>query len=829
MPEHEPPVEEAYSIKEISSPDEFAEEAKKNHRSGLIRRFGRFINRHPFGASLILSAGLQIGTIHCETVAAISAVVRDATLALKHVIPSDERIAAKVNKFVRKQKCSPFKNEVRDRLEKSSLDQPIPFDWAQFLPQHEYCEGRISIAERDQLNQRVQKEQELVGSIARKNPDRVKAWEEILQNQPPYRKGRALLNDSMLKGGGNCNSHVRWGVTVFPPLYPDMTWRVQVMIKNWQFHARLIGLWQDRWWGFDEHIPYLLEPADFAGTVVRTTEDYLARPFVGAEPDGKTTGKTGKKDNPGEDPSAWSFASISTALRAAANTPATNGLPSGVQLVAITQNHQIPQHRSSLNFGGEQSERPAGIIPSGARPEHKESNVRIIELIAFSMGDPSPAEQLARLRDPYDITWKAGQLRGRRFTYVESFENEEREKKDGVTVAQGKKGWALITRSGRVLKKNLFLKPKYIGNGQWLIATLNRNNPQATPQKWIVDDQGNHSDIPGGYNIREPADEGMSIWKRENDGKFVYRNAKGEFIGEGFEEAFPFSENRAVVKHNGSYGFIDQTGKIIICGYSSKGSYQFDNGIVAMKDPRGSHLINAAGNVIAKLPFFIESLSYTGDSNWVAQYRNRDDKRDSREYAYRIISRDGKISREFLSVSPNFVSGVGTATIQTGKKNRSAFVQSNGDQISPEFDQTSVLEDGKKIIGQRLPDGRMVEYMINDDYQIISPSYDKILSWSENKGVVKKGDAYYFINERTYTIISPPYTHAWPFKRSRAIVEREDGQWLIKEEGGIFQDVVGPFQRIIEGRGLWLVKMFKENFYQIDKDGNRIFAEEDRN
>lgn len=248
-----------------------------------------------------------------------------------------------------------------------------------------------------------------------------------------------------------------------------------------------------------------------------------------------------------------------------------------------------------------------------------------------------------------------------------------------------------------------------------------------------------------------------------------------------YEDAFNYSEGLAAVKLNGAYGFIDETGKVIIEPTYEEATFFFNEKTVVKK--YGSYgVINKKNETI--IPFNYDELEYI-DGNLLSAKKNG---------KYGIIDEENNIILDFISTSiiytQNFKNTHKVAIITKGAKQ--GFIDlTTGFKIEAEFNNVFGNYEGNYM---SFDDGMGKFYRVDLDTEEI-----KEIMLSENNHYnpylntiypVLINGKYGFGNQQGETVIEPIYEEASSFENGLAAVRKDKKFGCINEKGEVVLDFI---------------------------------------
>lgn len=248
--------------------------------------------------------------------------------------------------------------------------------------------------------------------------------------------------------------------------------------------------------------------------------------------------------------------------------------------------------------------------------------------------------------------------------------------------------------------------------------------------------------IPYMYGWPQQFKEGVALVNKSpsGDDKFYYINTKGEILNPigsdyiGYCKSF--SNGRGAVRINDKYGYIDNTGKLIIPCVYEFGDDFYPNGQTLVTDLKGNKMsIDSMGNVIIKR---------AGIDGW---YYNNEKQYYSKLYENKkigLIRDDGKIIINPIYDEINF-NNASKTIIAKDYNNKFGVLDLNGKIIIPfEYDSCNGYSEGLYLFGKKDKYG-----FVNKKGDIEIPfEYDKAYNFSGGLTPVQKGAFWTFINKQ---------------------------------------------------------------------------------
>jgi hypothetical protein len=235
---------------------------------------------------------------------------------------------------------------------------------------------------------------------------------------------------------------------------------------------------------------------------------------------------------------------------------------------------------------------------------------------------------------------------------------------------------------------------------------------------------------------------------------FRDRDTKALVIPQQFERVLPFGEGVAAVRINGSYGYIDESGKVVIePRYDLAGRFYQGLAEVLVGDQTG--VIDRQGRLVVR-PQFAQSIALTKDvllvreGKWRNSYIRGSEQLnnfteggtmlDSGWQLYHV--RDGLIGKETFNLSLFEATGRGLVWAKTGSRSSGLFGLLRADgtwQIEPKFTQVQRIADEHAIV-QRQAGSQTSWGAVDLDGKIVIPLQPRWLGpWLNGFGLIRDG------------------------------------------------------------------------------------------
>lgn len=271
----------------------------------------------------------------------------------------------------------------------------------------------------------------------------------------------------------------------------------------------------------------------------------------------------------------------------------------------------------------------------------------------------------------------------------------------------------------------------------------------------------------------------------------------------GFEEADNFYNGMAIVKAGEKYGYIDDTGAIVINPeYDS--CMPMVNDLCIVSENKKSGVVDKSNNAIIPLEY---------DDVIVIEDQNSFLCEKGTNLFY--IDSSGKIlnSWDNIEIADLHKSPEGKIIISTFSDiGKMGYINlTSGKSVKPCFDTLGLYEDGNKTLGD-FTKGTVKGYIDFDSDTVIETTYEENIVFHNNLTKVKTDDKYGYINLSGETAIAPTYKTAEDFSYGLASV-RIDGKYGCINTNG---DLVIP--AIYDGTVIFQ----SPNFANVALNGNRI-------
>lgn len=310
--------------------------------------------------------------------------------------------------------------------------------------------------------------------------------------------------------------------------------------------------------------------------------------------------------------------------------------------------------------------------------------------------------------------------------------------------------------------------------------------PIKSGDKWgYVDKKGQYvinSQFEEAYNFSE----GLAMFK-STDGKYGFIDETGNyFINPIYKDASSFSEGMAcVVMENGKPQFIDKNNKILFTVDKAESCFGFKDGLARVKIKGKWGFIDNTGKVVVN-PIYDEAQDF---KDGLAAVSKKDEKKDEILWGY--IDKNGavKINFQFVKDKNNWYCDPGSFS------NGLAFTSTDGNQwgcidkegkyqINPQFEGNSRAEfkNGVSLVSQ----GGSYGFIDNKGKYVINPQFKNARHFSSNNlaAVQHSDDKWGFINKEGKYEVNPQFEEiAVGFFGDIAFVKSSDKYGIIDKKG----------------------------------------------
>jgi len=300
--------------------------------------------------------------------------------------------------------------------------------------------------------------------------------------------------------------------------------------------------------------------------------------------------------------------------------------------------------------------------------------------------------------------------------------------------------------------------------------------PELIPVK--VSEKWGYVNIEGKYEINPQfSSAGFfidNIALVANADKYGYIDEKGKFlINPQYKYASDFSEGlAAVVPENGKIKYIDKKGEIKIELKDAEFAGNFHNGLAKVKINDQWGFIDNTGKIIIN-PQFYQVIDFT---DGLAAFSKKNEKD---EILWGYIDKAGKIviNAQFKSVEP-FTEGLAAVTID-GKQ--FGYIDKTGKYIiNPQFEEVTSFFNEMAAIKQ----GNSFGIINKEGKIIINPQFDEINLPASNDLIAVQSDGKWgYIDMEGKYIINPQFEEATNFLGKIAIVKFADKIGFIDKKG----------------------------------------------
>lgn len=239
-----------------------------------------------------------------------------------------------------------------------------------------------------------------------------------------------------------------------------------------------------------------------------------------------------------------------------------------------------------------------------------------------------------------------------------------------------------------------------------------------------------------------------------------------KYIKTGFEEAKTFLGNYALVKKDGLYGYITDTGSYMIMPVY-KNAMDFLGNTTAVEDAQEWHMINTSGYKIARASIPVDSLSFVSNGKI----------RVSKNGKYGFTDSGMEIPANLpFDMASNYKNGIAAVC----KNSKWALMDVNGNIITDFIFEDIKLDEYDTCINGDVIFAKYNEkyYMINSSGQkICDTGYDDVYPFvTSEPAAVCINEKWGFIDKTGKIVIEPQYTQAKSFSNGLAPVST-NGMW----------------------------------------------------
>ncbi|MGG4142025.1 WG repeat-containing protein [Paenibacillus algorifonticola] len=257
------------------------------------------------------------------------------------------------------------------------------------------------------------------------------------------------------------------------------------------------------------------------------------------------------------------------------------------------------------------------------------------------------------------------------------------------------------------------------------------------------------------------------------------------------KETKPAAEARNylyLIKKDGKYGYINQSGKIVIEPVYDGGSRSFSlkpNEPVQVTDNKQKTNIyfSAEGTKLFECPqtrcvgiMQNERVIYT------EKVEGADGKLQKR-YGY-LNAKGEKVTEPIFHKAREFSEGLAIVTVGKG----SGYINTEGKLVIPyQFSSAANFSDDMAVVGylKKSKEGVTIKYgFIDKTGKVVIPArFNYADSFTEGAARVSSGDTYGFINKSGEFLFEPNYTAVQPFSEGLAYVERNGKSFFVNKQG----------------------------------------------
>lgn len=248
------------------------------------------------------------------------------------------------------------------------------------------------------------------------------------------------------------------------------------------------------------------------------------------------------------------------------------------------------------------------------------------------------------------------------------------------------------------------------------------------------------------------------------DGKFGFIDQSGKIVMDyQYDRARSFSEGLAAVCRDQKYGYINKAGEVVI-DFQYKEAYDFKDGLACVMNDSGlCGYINPSGDV--DIDFQFESKSNFSEGR--AAVRRQDGM-------YGYIDKKGELVIPYkYSGVQSFSDGLALVWNYDDDKTNYKYIDKDGNEvITPDCTEASSFYNGRAAVKTGLnwsyidKNGKTVSGKL-DKYSLVNPMRDGM-------ALVKKKDKWGYINAKGKQVIDCQYDYAESFSNGLAFVSNSD-------------------------------------------------------
>lgn len=369
-----------------------------------------------------------------------------------------------------------------------------------------------------------------------------------------------------------------------------------------------------------------------------------------------------------------------------------------------------------------------------------------------------------------------------------------------------------------------------------VITSCNLFNSSATPElklipyksgaKWGYIDKNGKIIINPQFDYAYNFTEGIACVK--SDGKYGYINEDGKYIvNPQFVDATVFSEGlAAVTPKDGHIEFIDKTGKLKFTLAEAKFCSNFKEGLASVEVNGKWGYIDQTGKMIIN-PQFSSAYCFSEGLAAVQSFGNQDPDSppSNTDQKWGFIDKKGNIVINYQfedSDDPRFIDGV--ASVKQGDKY--GFIDKKGKfVINPQFDYASHVSDGFAVIKQ----GSTYGYIDKSGKIVINPQFEDARDFQNGNAAVKSSEGKWgYIDKEGKYIINPQFEYASKFYNDFAIVYSGKGGTIGKDGKYLANPQFDDFELIFDTPD-YIFPNIKSDFFDVNSIMNFIFGNSTKN
>lgn len=257
------------------------------------------------------------------------------------------------------------------------------------------------------------------------------------------------------------------------------------------------------------------------------------------------------------------------------------------------------------------------------------------------------------------------------------------------------------------------------------------------------------------------------------DDKWGYIDQTGAVVIDyQFEGAAPFSDGMALVMKNDKTGFIDKTGNIVIaCKYDNAGEEGFQNGVARVYLDKEWGVINKAGEIVVPFGKYYKIKEF---QNGFAQVESETARDYTSKTGYIDVEGNEIVEMDLDNLGLQYFSeGLAVksnakynSTLDTISNRKYGYVDENLNMIiEQKYKKAGSFSEGLAPVSE---DGEKIGYIDKEGNLVIDYQFHNAMGFSEGYAVVNNGEKCGVIDKQGNLVVDYKYDYIMPFSEGLA-------------------------------------------------------------